>query len=111
VFERTCGFESHRPHSSSLRQPQLMTRLKSEPFGKIQYMKKIIRRVASVAAAGIAPLAFVTVISPAVSSADCAPGTEWWDPVANVCRPTGAPVKNCLPSGWWDPTIMDCRPF
>ena len=88
-----------------------MTRLKSELFGKIQYMKKIIRRIASVAAAGIAPLAFVTVISPAVSSADCAPGTEWWDPVANVCRPTGAPMKNCLPSGWWDPTIMDCRPF
>ena len=44
-----------------------MTRLKIEPFGKIQYMKKIIRRIATVAAAGLAPLAFVTVISPAVS--------------------------------------------
>ena len=73
-----------------------MTRLKSEPFGKIQYMKKIIRRIAAVAAAGLAPLAFVTVISPAVSSADCAPGTEWWDPVANVCRPTGCPYEELL---------------
>jgi hypothetical protein len=88
-----------------------MTRLKIKLFGKVQYMKTIIRRIASVAAAGIAPLAFVTVISPAVSSADCALGTEWWDPVANVCRPTGAPMKNCLPDGWWDPTIADCRPF
>ncbi len=89
----------------------MMARLRSAPFGKIPYMQKIVRRIATVAAAGLAPLAFVTVISPAVSSADCAFGTEWFDPVANVCRPTGAPLKNCLPSGWWDPTISDCRPF
>ena len=88
-----------------------MARLKIGPFGKITYMKKIVRCIASVAAAGIAPLAFVTVISPAVSHADCALGTEWWDPIANVCRPTGAPMKNCLPDGWWDPTIADCRSF
>ncbi|MDX1884408.1 hypothetical protein [Mycolicibacterium sp. 120270] len=74
-------------------------------------MKTFVRRIATAAAVGLAPLAFVTVISPAVSSADCVPGLEWWDPVANVCRPTGAPAKNCLPNGWWDPTISDCRPF
>lgn len=88
-----------------------MTRLKTGPPGKINVMKINVRRIATAAAAGLAPLAFVTVISPAVSHADCTPGTEWWDPVANVCRPTGAPMKNCLPSGWWDPTINDCRPF
>jgi hypothetical protein len=74
-------------------------------------MRKIVSRIASAAAVAVAPLAFVTVISPAVSSADCMPGTEWFDPVANQCRPTGAPMKNCLPNGWWDPTINDCRPF
>ena len=89
----------------------MMTGLKRASAGKIKHMKKLARRLATVAAAGVAPLAFVTVISPAISHADCAPGTEWWDPVANVCRPTGAPMKNCLPSGWWDPTINDCRPF
>ncbi len=74
-------------------------------------MRKTLSRVAAAAAAGIAPLAFVTVITPAISHADCAPVTEWWDPVADMCRPTGAPMKDCLPTGWWDPTIMDCRPF
>lgn len=88
-----------------------MTRLKSRRPGKFFTMRKTLSRVAAAAAAGIAPLAFVTVITPAVSHADCAVGTEWWDPVANVCRPTGAPMKDCLPTGWWDPTIMDCRPF
>jgi hypothetical protein len=89
-----------------------MTRLKRDRFGKIQYMKKIVRRIASVAAAGIAPLAFVTVLSPAVSHADCTFGTEYWDPVANECRPTGLVLpKNCSPDGWWDPVINDCRPF
>jgi hypothetical protein len=89
----------------------MMARLKSAPTGKTQSMRNIVRRIAMGAAAGIAPLAFVTVISPAVSNADCVPGTEWWDPVANVCRPTGAAMKNCLPDGWWDPTIADCRSF
>jgi len=75
-------------------------------------MQKIISRIASVAAAGIAPLAFVTVISPAVSHADCTFGTEYWDPVANECRPTGLVLpKNCSPDGWWDPVINDCRPL
>jgi len=89
----------------------MLTRLRRVPAGKTHCMQKIFRRIATVAAAGFAPLAFVTVISPAVSNADCAPGAEWWDPVANVCRATGAPMKNCLPDGWWDPTIADCRPF
>jgi hypothetical protein len=89
----------------------MLTRLRDVPTGKPQSMKKMFGRIAAVTAAGLAPLAFVTVISPAVSNADCAPVTEWWDPVANMCRPTGAPMKDCLPTGWWDPTISDCRPF
>ena len=88
-----------------------MTRLRRAPSGKINFMQSFVRRIATVAAAGLAPLAFVTVISPAVSHADCAFGTEYWDPIANMCRPTGAPLKNCLPGGWWDPTIADCRSF
>jgi len=91
---------------------QLMTGLKSRFTGDSPTMQKIIRRIASVAAAGIAPLAFVTVISPAVSHADCTFGTEYWDPVANECRPTGLVLpKNCSPDGWWDPVINDCRPL
>jgi hypothetical protein len=80
-------------------------------MGKSFIMLKFARSMSVVGAAGLASLFMGTVVTPAVSSADCAPGTEWWDPVANVCRPTGAPMKNCLPSGWWDPTISDCRPF
>ncbi|WP_082943815.1 hypothetical protein [Mycobacterium sp. 1274761.0] len=92
-------------------QNSAVMRLKCWPLGKIKNMKTLVRRIATVAAAGIAPLAFITVITPAISHADCTPGTEWFDPIANVCRPTGAPMKNCLPTGWWDPTISDCRPF
>jgi hypothetical protein len=88
-----------------------MMRLKNARHGQFKPMKTLARRIATAAAVGLAPFAFVTVITPAISHADCAPGTEWWDPVANECRPTGAPMKDCLPTGWWDPTIMDCRPF
>jgi hypothetical protein len=87
----------------------MMTRLRSGLTGKFNSMRKIVRRIATVAAAGFAPLAFVTVVSPAVSNADCAWG-DWWDPVASVCRPSGLVLpKDCTP-GWWDPTINDCRP-
>jgi hypothetical protein len=87
----------------------MLTRLRNVPTGKTQCMKKLLRRAAAVAAIGFAPLAFVTIASPAVSHADCAWG-EWWDPVASVCRPTGLVLpKDCTP-GWWDPTINDCRP-
>jgi hypothetical protein len=89
----------------------MLARLRRVSTGKTHCMQKTLRHIAIAAATAAAPLAFVTVISPAVSHADCAAGTEWWDPVANVCRPTGAPMKNCLPTGWWDPTISDCRPF
>ena len=89
-----------------------VTCLKTGPSGKITFMRNTVRRIAAVAAAGFAPLAFVTVISPAVSHADCTFGTEYWDPVANVCRPTGLVLpKNCSPDGWWDPVINDCRPL
>ncbi|MGH3677010.1 MAG: hypothetical protein ACRDU5_14985 [Mycobacterium sp.] len=72
-------------------------------------MRLFIRRLAVVLAVAFAPMAFVTVVTPAVSSADCAYG-EWWDPVASVCRPVGVQLpKNCG-DGWWDPVINDCRP-
>jgi hypothetical protein len=86
--------------------------LRNAPSGKINIMKNVVRRIASVAAAGLAPLAFVTVISPAVGNADCTFGSEYWDPIANTCRPTGLVLpKNCAPDGWWDPLINDCRPI
>jgi hypothetical protein len=84
-----------------------MTRLGSVPFGKINFMKKSVRRLAGVSAAGLAATTIGTVVTPAVSSA-CAYG-EWWDPVAAVCRPVGVQLpKNCG-DGWWDPVINDCR--
>jgi hypothetical protein len=89
----------------------MLTRLRCVSPGKTPPMRKSKRRTAGIFAAALASTAIGGFVSPAVSHADCAPGTEWWDPVANICRPTGAAMKNCLPTGWWDPTINDCRPF
>ena len=81
-------------------------------MGQAEAMGRLIRR-STILTAALAPIAALSLVTPAASSAqplDCQNG-EWWDPVANVCRPTGAPMKDCLPDGWWDPTIADCRPF
>ena len=74
-------------------------------------MTKIFGRVAAAIGAVLAPfglLAVVTVATPAVSWADCGAG-EWWDPVANVCRPPVVPLA-CDNGWWWDPVGNVCRP-
>jgi hypothetical protein len=71
-------------------------------------MRLLICRLVIAFAVAFASMGFVTVATPAVSSA-CAYG-EWWDPVAGVCRPSGLQLpKNCG-NGWWDPVINNCRP-
>jgi hypothetical protein len=47
-------------------------------------MRKFVRRLAVVIASALAPMAYVALVTPGVSSA-CDSGW-WWDPVANVCR-------------------------
>src|ERR1700757_165237 len=51
-------------------------------------MWTMVRRLVLIAAVGLASMAFVTIATPAVSSADCANG-EWWDPTGKVCRALG----------------------
>jgi hypothetical protein len=70
-------------------------------------VRKTLHRLAVVSAVVLAPLAAVTVATPAVSSAQCANGS-WWDPVANVCRPL-VPLA-CENGSWWDPVANVCRP-
>jgi hypothetical protein len=48
-------------------------------------MMGIIKRLATIVAATLAPLAFVTLTSPGVSNAaECGPGTVY-DPASNMC--------------------------
>jgi len=87
----------------------MMTRLRGVSVGESHYMQKNVRHFAGVLVAGLASTAIGTVITPPVSSADCAYG-EVWDPMASVCRSVGVQLpKNCG-DGWWDPVINDCRP-
>lgn len=72
-------------------------------------MNGVGRCLGGVAAAALAPMAYVTIISPAVSSADCGPNS-WWDPGANVCRPFAPVPLNCQNGSWWDPVANVCRP-
>lgn len=66
-------------------------------------MNKIARRVAVLTASALAPLAFVTIVSPATSSAQCAWG-HYWDPGINNCvgvpaappPPPPGPVNMCV---------------
>jgi hypothetical protein len=79
-------------------------------------MSQIIRRfaagAAAVAAMVLGPLALTTVISPAVSWADCTPG-QFWNAATNTCDwpapppPAPTPVTMCIgapvpfvPMGW-----------
>jgi hypothetical protein len=74
-------------------------------------MRTFVGRLVPVVAMVFAPMAAVTIATPAVSSAACANG-EWWDPKANVCRPPGAPLAlPCDAGQWWDPTGDVCRPL
>jgi hypothetical protein len=49
-------------------------------------MRTFVRRLVPVVTMALAPMAAMTIATPAVSSAECANG-EFWDPSANVCRP------------------------
>lgn len=75
-------------------------------------MKKIIRRLAPVAAMALMPMATVTIATPAVSSAQCDPG-QYWEPFSKACLPLGVgPTPlNCPPGQWWDPSGNVCRPL
>lgn len=71
-------------------------------------MKKYGLRLGVAAVAALATTGFVTVISAPTSRADC-DNTQWWDPVASVCRPLLAP--DCGAGNWWDPVANSCRPL
>jgi hypothetical protein len=74
-------------------------------------MRTFVRRLVPVVVLAFAPMAAVTIATPAVSSAQCANG-QWWDPKANVCRAPGAPMAlPCDVGQWWDPTADVCRPL
>jgi hypothetical protein len=70
-------------------------------------MGKFIRRLAVVIVSALAPMAFVALVTPGVSSAACDNGW-WWDPVANVCRSL-VPLA-CDNGWWWDPVANVCQP-
>ena len=46
-------------------------------------MRKFVNRLAVAIASAIVSMAFVTVATPGVSSADCDNG-QWWDPVGGL---------------------------
>ncbi|WP_085251281.1 hypothetical protein [Mycobacterium riyadhense] len=74
-------------------------------------MSMIVCRLVCIAAMVLAPMAIGTIVSPGVSSAQCANG-EWWDAKANLCRPPDAtPALPCDVGQWWDPTANLCRPL
>lgn len=69
-------------------------------------MAGMIRRVAAVSATAVAPLAFVTVVSPTVSSAtECGQGTVF-DAPSNTCIAAALPPPPPPPPPAWngDPT-------
>lgn len=56
-------------------------------------MTMSLRRVAGAVAVALAPMTYVAMVSPGVSSAqppDCGAG-NWWDPGVNTCRPVAPP--------------------
>jgi hypothetical protein len=75
-------------------------------------MSTFVRNLVLVAVLALAPMAAVTVATPAIGKADCADG-QWWDPTGKVCRPLGVGPQPlaCDPGQWWDPTANVCRPL
>jgi hypothetical protein len=79
-------------------------------------VSRILRRFAAGAAVVAAMVAMTTVVSPAVSRADCAPG-QFWNAATNTCdwpapapAPAPVPVTMCVgapvpfvPMGWCFP--------
>ena len=82
-------------------------------MGHSEGMPKLDRRSAILIAA-LAPIAALSLLTPATGSAqplDCQNG-NWWDPVANVCRPPLATVPlNCSGGTYWSPISNACRPL
>jgi hypothetical protein len=78
-------------------------------------MKRVVYSMIAAAALAFAPLAVVTVATPAGSSAappNCGQG-EYWDPTGNVCRPVGVgpQPKDCAPGEYWNPADNACKPL
>ena len=73
-------------------------------------MRTIISRLVPIVVMAFAPMAAMTIATPAVSLADCANG-EWWDPKANVCRAPDAPMAlPCDAGQWWVGPDGKCMP-
>ncbi len=76
-------------------------------------MHKLLRR-STIAAVAAAPIAALSLMAPAIGSAqpiNCPPG-QWWDPVDNICRGAVATVPlNCPPGEYWNPISNLCRPL
>jgi hypothetical protein len=69
--------------------------------------------LAAAAAIALAPMAAMTMATPAVSSAqplDCE-GGQFYDPVGNACQPIGPQPLNCEGGQFFDPVGNACRPI
>ncbi|OBI84623.1 hypothetical protein [Mycobacterium sp. E740] len=75
-------------------------------------MRKFITpAVVAAAFAPIAALSMVTFPTAHAQPLNCPPG-QWWDAVANVCRPPVSTVPlNCAPGEYWNPVSNVCRPL
>jgi hypothetical protein len=68
------------------------------------------RQAALIVMMAFAPIAVVTIATPATSWA--CPIGQWWDPKSNTCRTPDAPMAlPCDAGQWWDPTANVCRPL
>lgn len=73
-------------------------------------MRTLVRHLVLVGVVALSAMTAVTIVTPAVSSAECATG-EFWDPAANECRAQGGPIAQpCDPGQWQDPAGDECRP-
>ena len=64
-------------------------------------MRTLVRRLVLIVVVALAPMAAVTIATPAVSSAQCADG-DWRDPTGKVCRPLRVRPQPlaCEPGQW-----------
>jgi len=51
-------------------------------------MPNLVGRLAAAVVSAVAAAAAVTIVTPAVSSAQCDAG-QYWDPFSKTCRPLG----------------------
>ena len=76
-------------------------------------MRMFVRRAAGTVAVALAPMAYLTTLSPGVASAlplDCGPG-NYWSPGTNACRPEAIPPPpgGCGVAMWWNPEAHECQ--